>query len=275
MASQGWASRAADFLTLDRILSYGLGVLSTVVGIVITYRHRRVKDPFYTVLSNTLLRGHTDKVPGLEIRLVGESIENLTMARIAIWNAGREPIDRGDFAESDPFAIQAAPGVRILQVLPYWSSSPASSIAAAISPDKNRALLSFEFLNHESGAVLQVMHTGTQATDLTLTGSLKGSGPFRRTDVAAQGKGRMITTRKSPFERFVLLPSVYALPVTFSAAMYLSETSQGNRVVVDERAVSIVLSFQIAWLGFMWLARRRMKTLPGGFEKIAQGLFDK
>src|SRR4051794_3484043 len=85
------------------------GLLVTSWGFFVTIRGIRVRKPRYGISTNVLLEGAKDRFPELKVKHVGagnELQDNLSVALVAFWNAGRETIRKADLAEKDPLRIQ-------------------------------------------------------------------------------------------------------------------------------------------------------------------------
>jgi hypothetical protein len=154
------------------------GLAVGVIGIVLYVRGKREKRPRYTVRSTTLVEGLTSRYSGLEMRFGGDPISNLTSSRLALWNAGRETIQRQDLAAGDPTRVELPEGVTLLDVLILHVSTQGNEVA--VEKKENILNISFEYIDHDQGAVLQLLHDGLETDKVRLLGSVKGAGTWRR-----------------------------------------------------------------------------------------------
>jgi hypothetical protein len=161
----------------------GLISLSLAITFFLLGRRARLKGPTWAVRSNNLVRGFASSLPDLEILFRNEKVETLTVTRIAFWNRGRATIDANDIAPADPLRIATLGNSRLLDVKVVQINSGPSKFEALPSADGREALLRFDFLDHDHGAVLQIIHTGPSHTDLTVVGTIKGAGPPVKTGV--------------------------------------------------------------------------------------------
>jgi hypothetical protein len=267
------------FFTFDRTLQIIGVVLATVfsiVFIVIALRWKR-RLPCYAVLSNTLLRDQTARLPALDVRFSGVAVQSLTIARVAIWNAGRETIRADDVATSAPLTLATPENARILEARVIQSTSPPSAMNLAVW-DRNEVRMTFEFLDHRQGSVIEVLHTGTTTQDLTLKGTIRGGSAIRRMNVAAQAKGYIAAKRLKQgksYRTFDFLGQFVLVPLWFGA-LAVTLWKQFNSKATDvELGWVLALSF-IGGIGVVAVARLNAasRSLPPGFEKIAEGLFD-
>ena len=84
-----------------------LAVVCLVIGSVVTIRYGVRKRLTYQRRSFGLVFGGVNKLQGMELRYHGHgpSVENLTVSRIAIWNAGRGDVRKGDTLGEDNLGL--------------------------------------------------------------------------------------------------------------------------------------------------------------------------
>jgi hypothetical protein len=158
-----------------------LSIPLAIWGIIATIRSNRVRRPSYAVRSNNLVSKLRDRYPDVEIgyRNYGKMVENLTVAKVLILNRGREAIRKGDIVRDHPLKLQMREGCLILSVENLASKSE-NRFDVVRSADRTSATISFEYLGHYDGGVVQVIHTGTSADDITVEGIIINAGqPIR------------------------------------------------------------------------------------------------
>jgi len=159
----------------------GLISLSLAITFFLLGRRARLKGPTWAATSNNLVRGFSSSLPELEILFRKEKVDTVTVTRMAFWNRGMATIDRNDIAHADPLRIACGDGIRLLDVKVIQINSEPSRFGAILSDDGKASLLTFDFLDHDQGAVIQVIHTGTGNNDLSILGTIKGAGaPTKR-----------------------------------------------------------------------------------------------
>jgi hypothetical protein len=258
----------AHIVTVERVVAFLAGV-ATIWLFWFFIRDRKHRKPCYAVLANTLLRDPAARLPALDVRFSGTPIQSLTVARVAIWNAGREILRAADVARTDPFTLATPDDVRILDARVIQSTSrPGEMTLKQVSESEVR--IAFEYLEHCQGSVIEVIHTGTAAEDLAVRGSVQGAAPVRRVKVAEQARNivaaskRRLSRRARAFRFAALLlgpPVLFALTVPTAA---LTWSIFGRGYILSALIWALVILF------FSW----RRGPLPRGFEKIAEGLFD-
>jgi len=155
------------------------GIILAVIGLISTYyfykKSNKVKKPYYQIRSYNLIRDFVSNIQDLEIRYAGELIENLTVSRIAFWNAGNETIDKDDIVESDPIAIATHRDFKILKPEIIAVNDNANNFS--IVRDVTSILgINFDYIDENNGIVIQIFHTGKSSEDIDVIGKIKGAG---------------------------------------------------------------------------------------------------
>lgn len=158
-----------------------IGVLSLVVSYVFYRKSLRLKEPCWWITNTFLVRDYSATLPDLEVRYGKEAIKNLTISRIMFWNKGRDTIERSDIAPSDPVRVAVFGDATVLSSGMIASNYEANQCKIALSPDRRAVNIEFDFLDDGNGVVMEVIHTGTSASSIGVTGTVKGVGtPVRR-----------------------------------------------------------------------------------------------
>jgi len=85
-----------------------IAILSIIIAI---YHGRKIKKLVFNLRSNILVTSYGNALPQLEILYKGVKVPNVTIAKVAIWNAGNDVINRQDIPNLD--------GVRIILKKPF------------------------------------------------------------------------------------------------------------------------------------------------------------
>jgi hypothetical protein len=178
----------------------GSCVLSLAIGIIgtwLTIRYGMLRQMRYRCRSFCLIFGFVNKLPGLDVRYqgFGSSVENVTVSKVVLWNAGRGTIQKGDIVAKDNIRILIDHRYEILAADVVQQKNTKNGFDRTLSQDRKSATIRFEFINPSEGAVIQVVHTGTNSGDLSIEGTIKDAGSIRRTYGGRGDKGAHI----SPF----------------------------------------------------------------------------
>jgi hypothetical protein len=198
----------------QRVMDY-LGIcfgITTVVSLILAYywhgQSIQERAPTYHV-SPTRARIVDTSVPAppqLQVLYKGKGLNaNVSAAIVYFWNDGKLPIKSEDVLE--PVKIELEPGCEILDSRVLKVSRPLTSLNKGEVSDgaKNVLPLSFRILEHNDGAVLQIIYSGKPEARLTVTGAVIGSGTPK--EVFSQ-QSRPTDIRQRP-KRFVALLALF------------------------------------------------------------------
>ena len=95
-------------------LNIGLSLAFFVAGVLVTRYYSAIKKIRYQCRSLGLTFASGSRPPGLQIHYegVGEPVDNVTVSRVAILNAGRAAIGKGDVLGKDSGGQDQEPGAR-------------------------------------------------------------------------------------------------------------------------------------------------------------------
>lgn len=158
------------------VLSAFITFISLFVAIILYFKGKKIKKPRVAIHSINLLRDTAEKIDGLEILFSGESIPNVTVTKLAIWNQGNDTINGDDIAHGDPLIIKSKGDFIILDSKIIFIKNESNVIKLQeIETGKQIALL-FDYLDYGEGAVIQILHTGNSSEDIEFSGTVKGVG---------------------------------------------------------------------------------------------------
>ena len=159
-----------------------LGVISLLVAIffgIMTiyfyYHPQKQKIPCFAIKNFNLIRNLGKKFENIQMRYGTDPIDNFSATKIAFWNGGKDTIkyDR-DIAPADPLIIKIADGKKILDAEKIFEKNPINRFNVEISADKSHVKLFFDYIDKNDGVVIQILHTGTRASDIKLYGTVEG-----------------------------------------------------------------------------------------------------
>jgi hypothetical protein len=155
-----------------------LGIGGIVIGVILSVyfylKSLKIKQPNWTIKSNNLIRGWSGQIENLEIKYENGAVENLTISRIIFWNNGKETIDGDDLQTINPLRIEAKENVKILSVSVIENNKISSEFKVTNDKQNNYAIIDFNYLDFQQGAVIQVIHTGKSSGDIFIIGDIKG-----------------------------------------------------------------------------------------------------
>lgn len=165
----------------DWLVSNWFGVVSLLVGTVVSVylalRFNKSRRPSYAMRNVVIVEKAKEAFPELRVhwRGVGDDLDNLSVAVIAIWNAGRETVRKEDVAKADPIRIDAVGDVKILGAKVIQINCESNLAGCTYEKVENRVLVVFDYLDYMQGCVLEVAHTGNLASSIRVAGTIKGA----------------------------------------------------------------------------------------------------
>lgn len=133
-------------------------------------------NPVFIKRSTLLIRNESIGVADLKIEYKGNTTENFTITNFAIWNAGKKTIRSEDIASLDKIRIEAVGSVKILDAILLKRSVEENKFEKHFNPKTNNVELSFEYLDYNHGAAIQIFHTGKSSNDVDVRGTFKSHG---------------------------------------------------------------------------------------------------
>jgi hypothetical protein len=119
---------------------------------------------------------------------------------MALWNTGTEVIEsNNDFAAANPLRITANPGTVLLHTSVIGLTNKDMGLDAQVNSDGSAVDVSFDYMDANQGAAIQVIYWGKGKRGISVAGTLKG-GRLRqsRYDLSKeqlQRQGRAIPSR--------------------------------------------------------------------------------
>jgi hypothetical protein len=110
-----------------------------------------------------------------------QRVSRLSVTRLAVWNAGTEPIRSTDIAGRAPLRLTARDGITVLEATVLEVTRAANRLIVFTDEHSDAKLrVTFEFLDPSDGALINVIHDGIGLEDVALVGIVVG-GTVRRT----------------------------------------------------------------------------------------------
>ncbi len=168
--------RLFDFFKGDPWLNI-LFLLLAVVGIILAtifyFKSLKEKKPVFSKQTFRLVNNTLSTINNIDIRYKNIQLRNLSLTKIAFWNAGKDPIISSDIASSDPLVIQTNKDTLIYDF--EISHAKAVNNINVSRLNENSLNISFEFLNCNDGLVVTIYHNGKSSSDLSISGTIIGS----------------------------------------------------------------------------------------------------
>lgn len=162
-------------LALIEEFSAIFGLLSFVLAVVSIYlflRSKKEKKPMFCIRSINLIGDLYNKIGGLEIFYKDKPVSNVFSTNVAFWNNGGEVLNKNDISQTEQLRVVFPKG-KILdkEIVTTTSNSTNFEIEQR---NENEVILSFDFLEKNEGAVVNLLHTSKSLKDVKFIGKIKG-----------------------------------------------------------------------------------------------------
>lgn len=148
-----------------------IGVIATVIfgivaiiAIIVAVRLARKKVPVWAHRTQQLIGLGTNAPPELKLTFNAKPIVAVFQTTLIFFNRGNEAIRRGDVTDKVAFRF---PGAEILRDPTIKPNKPEIRMSAkhVITRGDHAVELNFEYLAHNDGAIIEVLHTNFQSIE--------------------------------------------------------------------------------------------------------------
>lgn len=254
------------------IIFYCLTTISIPLMIYFYFKSKKNKKPTYAIRTVNLVKEKIKKIKSVEIYYKGQFIDNISVTKIAIWNAGKDTISKTDIAENDLFRIEISKKFKILDCEILTENNTANGFGL-IKKSENKLLINFDYFDRNEGIVLQIYHTAPDSKSLEILGSFKGTESIIRKDssdilpsfITKVFISKIITPK---IMRLILIPLSFFVPMTLwfivlKEGILNNEFLFGNILLL---AGLILITFVYWYLGIQ-LTKRRVPRSFNSFEE--------
>jgi hypothetical protein len=188
-----------DVISFNAV-SLAIAVLGVLIAIY-TYQRTRTKRVLVWARTHKTIITSKEGLNDLEIRFKSHLVKNVSITRLAVWNAGNTAIRADEIVEGNELRIAVAEGAQLLSdsIVNVTSTDNALALTESVqvSPDMvaqvqlapatdeptkvehalvpMRVVLSFRFLEPGDGAVIQLITDSAVAKSVKLEGRLIGT----------------------------------------------------------------------------------------------------
>ena len=151
------------------IITVALGI----VAIVLALKLARKKKPAWARHTRGIIGIGTGAPPELELTFNGQPINNVYRTRFIFFNRGNETVHRGDVTQPILIQFQGAKILRSPMILAQSRQAIGASVLQVVRDDYDAVSLSFLYLDHNDGIVVEVIHTESQ--NIKCSGNIIGT----------------------------------------------------------------------------------------------------
>ena len=122
-----------------------VGVIGIPIAIYFGIKGRVKKQISFTIISNTIVQNASSNIPDIRILYKDNSVENLVISRLAIWNSGNTIINKEDVVNCEPIKTVINEGT-LLDVTIIKQNNKSNQFTITKFEEANEALIKFDYL---------------------------------------------------------------------------------------------------------------------------------
>jgi hypothetical protein len=147
-----------------------VAVIFGIATIVLTLKVSRKKKPVWACITSKIIGLDTDAPAELKLFFAEKPVRDAYRTIFIFFNKGREPIRENDVAEDIVIHFKGADILQQPVILKPSKEAIKFSSKQIVKGGDNSIKLSFLYLDHNDGAVVEVLHTESQ--DITCSGTI-------------------------------------------------------------------------------------------------------
>lgn len=241
-------------------------IILTLASMILTawfyFKSKKNKKPTFCTRTVNLVKEKINKIDSVDILYHGQKIDNLSISKMAIWNAGKETISSSDIAKNDRFRVEIDENDKILDFELIFERKKANGFKLTKHND-NTLFIEFDYFDYNEGIIIQIYHTATDGSSLNLKGSFKGTEQINR----VQSKGLFPKFFYMIFDLKFLTPKMtknitgaftIILPIILFYSIFIEQhqTQPQNLSVINKIILICMVTIPYWWLGYRMLKRR-------------------
>lgn len=154
---------------LISVTSLVLTMTSIVLALVIYKASKPLTSIAYAARTFRIISDKASSIDGLSINFNSISVDTLSVTRLAIWNEGNQALRESDLPEIDAPAIRVKKGVEVFAITLVEQPEQTNQFVLL-----NNNEIRFQHINPGDGALINVIHSGTEINDVFISGSIIG-----------------------------------------------------------------------------------------------------
>ncbi len=245
-----WIERIAahPVIIIAGLASLAVAVVALIVMIVFFFASQTERDLVYAVnpIKTTVVK--MGQASGLEVRHNGGELGDvdITAAQVAVWNSGDDSIRKENILRE--VVIYTDPPVKILEVsivkysrefeITYFSVLESRELM-----DKGRVPISWNILERDDGASIQLIYLGSPEISIYVDGLIEGSGEIKKVGRELKIKTPIEQVRSEQRAAWFLIGFgvLVLVLVIFMAREALKDWREDRKLAIFEIVVLVVM----------------------------------
>lgn len=182
-----------------QIISLLFGLIGIFLAILFFIKGKKQTKPFFAKRSFNLISEKIKNIGNFNISFNNQEINNLTVTKVAIWNAGNQTLNHSDFAQNDLLKIKAEEGIEFYDSKIVYESD--ETCMMSIDANRNEIMVLFDYFDRNQGGIIQITHSGKGSKDINILGTVKGTGKIQTKEESVLSLVFLTALSRLPFTR--------------------------------------------------------------------------
>ncbi|GEM_PF-3038264 len=235
--------------------------VALIIAAAFYWKGLKIVRPFWAYRNDGVIQKRGQSRKPIKILYDDREVDQVTSAKILLWNRGKDAVLGDRIPESDPIRFVFPAGIEILKTdVPVKTRESVDFTATSKNLEDGSWSIecSFNFLDRADGVVIEALHTGGRATPIICRGTILG---------ARKGIKRLKTDEASAFQT-VLLSSLVFLAI-FGLAKLIPESNQVLKSIEHSKysasfatlttALAMIASFLFSILLIKWRVPKKIR----------------
>lgn len=220
-------------------------VFSVIYAIYAGVKGKEKKEISYIVNTHEIVQAGKNMIPEFQISYRGQTIDDLTVTRFAIWNSGNRLLNSNDIVDTKPLSITSnddGPDILDASIIKRSEESNKFTID---KKSAHCAELQFDYIDKQDGIIVQILHTGS-AKNISLSTLIKGGKKLKNAE-----KHTTVIKNKKVFK--IISTVLTGIEMLFLLTITMAITFERFGLIQDE-AFSKFMQSDPKWNPFVLVA---------------------
>jgi len=206
-------------MDLSIVLAIVFFVATVVLAVVLAVKFAKKRQPVWAYETTKLIGLGSNAPSELKLTFNEQSVTDVYRTRVILFNKGNEPILKGNVTESIAIHFKGANILRQPTILAKSRKGIELSAKQVVTGGDDAIEISFKYLDHNDGAVIEVLHTTYQ--DIKPSGNIIGTSEIHFIGEFAPNPDR-------PLRRTIMRVIMVLFGLGFALSLVLKDVNSGE-----------------------------------------------
>ncbi len=175
------------------MISIPLAIVLFIVSTILVIKLTKRKNPVWAYKTTRIIGLGTNAPPELQLTFSGSPVNDVYQTTFTLFNKGTEAIREGDVTEHVTIHFKGTTILRGPTIKATSKDAIVFSAKQVVKEGDNSIELGFLYLDHNDGAVVEVIHTAPQ--EISCTANIIGARQIRNIGDFRQSRPRLLGTK--------------------------------------------------------------------------------